>query len=181
VVLVILLVNNMGETAVPEQIVCDDGVAVAVGLGLTNTEALFEQLLVVGVTVNVTYTGDVVVLFNVPLTVPAPLLAMPVTVAVLFLVQLYTAPPPAPLNVILEIAEPEQTDCNAGVVVVTFEDEFTVTVEVMAVPVQPLAVGVMVNVTVALPPPVLVNVPVILPVPLAAMPVTEPVLFLVHE
>jgi hypothetical protein len=45
--------------------------------------------------------------------------------------------------------------------------------------VQPLAVGVMVNVTVTAELPVLVKVPVILPVPLDAMPVTE-VLFLVQ-
>lgn len=84
----ILLVNKTGLIAVPEQIVCDDGVATAVGLGLTSTDALLEQLFVVGVMVNVTYKGELVVLVNVPLIVPAPLLAMPVTPAVLFLVQL---------------------------------------------------------------------------------------------
>jgi hypothetical protein len=182
VVLDILLVSNTGVIAVPEQIVWEVGVAAAVGLGLTSTETLLEQLFVVGVTVNVTYKGAVVVLVNVPLIVPDPLFAIPVTPAVLFLVQLYVAPPPAPLNVILLMGDPEQTDWIAGVLLTTFEFEFTVTVAVMAVPVQPFAVGVMVNVTVTGEPVVLVKVPVILAeVPLEAIPVTEPVLFLVQE
>jgi hypothetical protein len=88
VVLEILLVNKTGDMAVPEQTVCVEGVAVAVGLGLTRTEALLEQLFVVGVMVKVTYNGEVVVLVNVPLMVPEPLFAIPVTPAVLFLVQL---------------------------------------------------------------------------------------------
>lgn len=50
----------------------------------------------------------------------------------------------------------------------------------IAVPGQPLAVGIMVNVTVANALIVFVNVPVISPLPLAAMPVTVPVLFLVQ-
>ena len=80
------------------------------------------------------------------------------------------------------MGDPEQTDWSAGLLVTTFEFEFTVTVAVMAVPGQPLAVGVMVNVTVTGEPVVLVKVPVILAeVPLEAIPVTEPVLFLVQE
>lgn len=86
--LVILLVKSTGDIAVPEQIVWEAGVAAAVGLGLTSTDALLEQAFVVGVMVNVTYNGAVVVLVNVPLIVPEPLLAIPVTPAVLFLVQL---------------------------------------------------------------------------------------------
>ena len=46
------------------------------------------QPLAVGVIVNVTVTGDVVVLDNEPLISPLPLAAIPVTVPVLFLVQL---------------------------------------------------------------------------------------------
>ena len=57
---------------------------------------------------------------------------------------------------------------------------FTITVAVIGVPVQPLAVGVIVNVTVCCTSVVLVNDPEILPVPLAAIPVTATVLFLVH-
>lgn len=56
----------------------------------------------------------------------------------------------------------------------------TVTVAVMAVPVQPLTEGVIVNVTVTGELVVLVSDPVILPEPLLAIPVTEAVLFLVH-
>lgn len=44
------------------------------------------QLLAVGVMVKVTVTGAVVVLVSEPLILPEPLAAMPVTVAVLFLV-----------------------------------------------------------------------------------------------
>lgn len=40
-----------------------------------------------GVIVKVTVTGDVVVLVRLPLILPEPLAAMPVTVPVLFLVQ----------------------------------------------------------------------------------------------
>ena len=74
----------------PEQIVCDDGVATAVGVGLTTTVAVIGvpgQLLAVGVIVKVTVTGAFVVFVNDPLISPAPLPAIPVTVPVLFLVQ----------------------------------------------------------------------------------------------
>ena len=47
-------------------------------------------------------------------------------------------------------------------------------------PVQPLAEGVMVKVTVIGTFAVLVSVPLIFPEPLAAIPVTTPLLFLVH-
>ena len=50
----------------------------------------------------------------------------------------------------------------------------------MDVPGQVLAVGVIVNVTVTGAKVVLVNEPKMFPVPLAAIPVTVPVLFLVH-
>src|SRR5689334_17235093 len=45
-----------------------------------------------GVIVNVTVTGAAVVLVSVPLILPVPLAAIPVTEAVLSLVQLYTVP-----------------------------------------------------------------------------------------
>ena len=56
----------------------------------------------------------------------------------------------------------------------------TNTVAVIGVPVQPLAVGVMVKVTVTAAVVVLVSAPMILPVPLAAMPVTAILLSLVQ-
>jgi hypothetical protein len=75
----------------PEQIVCDDGVAIAFGIGFTTTVAVIDapgQLAPeVGVIVNVTVTGAEVVFVNAPLISPLPLAAMPVTVPVLFLVQ----------------------------------------------------------------------------------------------
>ena len=46
------------------------------------------QLLAVGVIVNVTVTAALVVLVKIPVIFPLPLAAIPVTVAVLFLVQL---------------------------------------------------------------------------------------------
>ena len=76
--------------AVPEQMVCAVGVAAAFGVGLTSTVAVIGapvQPLAVGITVNVTVCGVVVVLISVPEISPEPLAAMPVTTAVLFLVQ----------------------------------------------------------------------------------------------
>ena len=73
----------------PEQIVCDNGVAIAFGIGLTTTVAVIEaplQPAAFGVIVNVTVTGEYVVLVNEPLISPLPLAAMPVTEPVLFLV-----------------------------------------------------------------------------------------------
>lgn len=75
----------------PEQLVCEDGVAIASGVGLTSTVAVMEdplQPFAAGVMVNVTVIGAEVVLVNVPLILPEPLFAIPVTVAVLSLVQL---------------------------------------------------------------------------------------------
>ena len=86
----------MGVIADPEQMVCVEGVATAFGLGFTTTVAVMgvpEQVADVGVIVNVTVTGAVVVLTNEPLISgvaidEAPLAAIPVTEAVLSLVQL---------------------------------------------------------------------------------------------
>ena len=77
--------------AMPEHFVCEDGVAIAVGVGLTNTVAVIGvpgQLLAVGVIVKVTVTGALVVLVNVPLILPDPLAEIPVTAIVLSRVQL---------------------------------------------------------------------------------------------
>ena len=82
--------STIGVMAKPEQIVCAAGVAIAFGVGLTSTVAVIgtpTQVLAVGVTVKVTVIGAKVVLVNVPLISPEPLAAIPVTVAVLFLVQ----------------------------------------------------------------------------------------------
>ena len=66
-----------------------------------------------------------------------------------------------------------------GVLAVTVGIGFTITLAVIGVPLQALT-GVMVKVTVMGDSVVLVNAPEISPEPLAAMPVTEPVLSLVH-
>jgi len=66
-------------------------VATAFGVGFTNTVAVTGkpgQPLAVTVMVNVTVTGALVVLVNIPVMFPVPLAAMPVTVAVLSLLQL---------------------------------------------------------------------------------------------
>lgn len=77
------------------------------------------------------------------------------------------------------IATPEQRVCDAGVAIAVGVG-FTSTVAVMDEPVQPLAVGVIVKVTVIGAVVVLVRVPLISPEPLAAMPVTDTVLSLVQ-
>lgn len=77
--------------ALPEQTDWLATDADTVGIGLTVISKLTgvpAQPLAVGVTVKVTTTGALVVLVNVPLIVPDPLAATPVTEAVLFLVQL---------------------------------------------------------------------------------------------
>lgn len=154
-----------------------------VGVGFTNTVAVIGvpvQPLALGVIVNVTVTGAFVVLVSVPLILPEPLPAIPVTVAVLFLVQLYVVPATALLSAIGVIGVPEQTVCDDGVAT-ALGIGFTSTVAVIGVPGQPFAVGVIVNVTVIGAFVVLVSVPLMLPEPLAAIPVTETVLSLVHE
>ena len=172
--------------AEPEQIVCDEGVATAFGIGFTTTVARNggpEQPLAVGVMVKVTVTAALVVLVNVPLIVPVPLAAIPVTVATLSRVQLNTVPATLPLGIIGVIAEPLQIVCVAGAAV-AFGVGFTSTVAVIGVPVHVapalVYVGVIVKVTVTGILVRLVNVPLILPVPLFAIPVTDPALSLVQ-
>ena len=77
--------------AFPEQIVWLDGVTVAVGVGFTKTVAFIGvpgQPFAIGVMVKVTVIAALVVLVNVPEIFPLPLPAIPVTAAVLSLVQL---------------------------------------------------------------------------------------------
>ena len=120
-------------------------------------------------------------LVKVPEIFPAPLAAMPVRFTVLSLVQLNVVVATAlGLEITIDvIAIPEQSVCVLFVAA-TVGVGFTATVAVIAVPGQPLAVGVMVNVTVTSALVVLFNVPVISPLPLAAIPVTVTVLFLVQ-
>jgi hypothetical protein len=152
------------------------------GTGLTSTVAVIAapgQLLAVGVIVNVTVIGALVVLVKVPVILPEPLAAVPVTVPVLSRVQLNEVPLTLPLRTIAVMAFAEQMVCEAGVAT-TFGVGLTSTVAVIAAPEQLLAIGIIVNVTVIGALLVLVKVPVILLEPLAAMPVTVAVLLRVQ-
>ena len=122
---------------------------VIVGVGLTTTVAVIAapgQPLAVGVIVNVTVIGAIVVLVNEPLILPLPLAAIPVTATVLFLVQLKVVPLTFPFNTIVVIVLPEQMVCDGGAATASGVG-FTTTVAVIGAPGHPLAVGVMVNVT----------------------------------
>jgi hypothetical protein len=161
-----------------------------------------------GVTVNVTVTGEAVILVKVPEILPEPLAAIPITVAVLSLVQLNTVPTTGPFNtipfvslgavgtisddgsgnnglsgtgllkVMPVILVPEHIDW-LGVLAVTVGIGFTTTVAVIGIPLQ-APTGVIVKVTVMGASVVLVNDPDISPVPLPAIPVAEVVLSLVQ-
>ncbi len=79
-------VSTIGLILAAEQIVWLGGVATAFGVGFTRTVAVIDaptQLFAVGVIVKVTVTGTEVVLVSVPKILPDPLVAIPVTVAVL--------------------------------------------------------------------------------------------------
>ena len=156
------------------------------GAGLTSTVAVIAapvQPLADGIMVKVTNTGKSVVLTSVPLILPTPLPGIPVTVAVLSLLQLYVVPLTVPDITIVVIGVPVHTVCDAGAAVAVGTG-LTTTVAVMDGPVQvtpPLVkLGVMVKVTVMGADVVLVSVPVMFPAPLAAIPVTVTVLFLVQ-
>src|SRR5258705_4309432 len=85
------------------------------GSGLTVTVAVIGvpgQPFAVGVIVKVTVTGAAVVFVNVPLILPEPLAAIPVTVTVLSLTQLKVVPATAPVNTIVVIVATEQTGCD---------------------------------------------------------------------
>ena len=74
-----------------EQMVWLEGVATALGVGLTVTvdvRGVPGQLLAVGVMVKVTVIGTLVVLVNEPLMLPLPEATMPVTVPELSRIQL---------------------------------------------------------------------------------------------
>jgi hypothetical protein len=154
------------------------------GIGLTTTVACIgvpkqvsPALVNSGVTVNVTVTGALVVLVNVPAISPAPLAAIPVTATVLSLVQLYTVPATLPVKAIVVIADPLHIVCVGGVAT-AFGIGFTTTVALTGVPKQVRAravnCGVIVKVTVIGALVVLVNEPAISPEPAAAIPLTGP-------
>ncbi|MNQ59300.1 hypothetical protein D3C85_735330 [compost metagenome] len=165
-----------------EQIVCAAFVATAFGVGLTSTVAVIGvpgQPFAVGVIVKVTVIGALVVLVKLPLMSPLPLAAIPVTEAVLFLVQLNIVPPTFPERAIVVMEPVEQIVCVAFVAT-ALGVGLTSTVAVTGVPGQLLAVGVIVKVTVTGAFIVLVRLPLMFPLPLAAIPVTVPVLSLVQ-
>ena len=85
--------------------------------------------------VNVTVIVALVVLFSVPDILPVPLAAIPVTVTVLSLTQLYTVPATLPVSTIVVIAVLLQIFCDDGVAT-AFGIGFTTTVAVIGVPVQ---------------------------------------------
>ena len=85
-----------------------------------------------------------------------------------------------PLNTIGVMPVPEQIVWLVGVAVASGVG-FTSTVAVIGAPVQPLALGVMVNVTNTGAKVVLVNVPLISPLPLEAIPVIVEVASRVQE
>ena len=84
--------NTIVVIVAPEQMVCDDGVATAFGVGFTSTVAVIAapgHPLAVGVIVNVTVTGAAVVFVKAPvMLLPDPVAAIPVTESVLSLAQL---------------------------------------------------------------------------------------------
>jgi hypothetical protein len=136
------------------------------------------QPLAIGVTVIVATSGALVLLVAMKLGMsPLPAGARPM--AGLSFVQLNTVPATGPVKCISDVAEPLQSTwfgCWLAVGV-----GFTSTVAVMLGPGQPLAVGIMVNVTNCGMNVLLVSVPAIgVPLPDAAIPVTFTRLSLVH-
>ena len=168
-----LPLSRIGVILAPEQIVWLFGVDTTSGVGFTRTVAVIDepgQPLALGVMVNFTRTGAKVVFVNVPLIFPTPFAAMPVIVVVASRVQEKVVPLTLPLNRIGVMPAPEQivwlfgVDTASGV-------GLTRTVAVIGEPIQPLALGVMVNVTSIGAKVVFVNIPLISPTPLEARPV----------
>src|SRR5688572_2713675 len=105
---------TIGVIATPEQRVCEPGVATTLGVGFTVIVTVTEgpgHPLAVGVIVNITACGVLVVLVSVPEILPLPLAAILVTLTVLFLVQLNTVPATGPASTMGVIAVPEQMVC----------------------------------------------------------------------
>ena len=76
-----------------------------------------------------------VVLVSVPAILPLPFAAMPVTLTVLFLVQVYVVPLTLQLSTMVVIGVPEHMVCDAGVATASGIG-FAVIVNTKAVPVQ---------------------------------------------
>lgn len=111
----------------PEQIVCVAMDAAAIGFGLTTIVAVIGlpvQPPLVGIMVNVTVSGTLELLVKVPLILPDPLAAIPVTATVLSLVQLKVVPDILLVNETVAVV-PVQTDCVAGVAVAPKEPKFS--------------------------------------------------------
>ena len=112
--------------------------ALTTGVGLTNTVAVVvgpTQPLAVGVIVNVTVIGLTVVLVSVPLILPEPLAAIPVTVATLSLVQVKVVLAALLVSTIGIIAVALQIVCDAGVAI-AFGVGLTVIVKLCVGPVH---------------------------------------------
>jgi hypothetical protein len=110
--------STIGVMAAAEQIVWAAGVATALGVGFTKTVAVMGvpgQPFAVGVMVKVTVMGALVVLVKLPLMLPLPLSAIPVTSTVLFLVQLKVVEATFPVSTIGVMAAAEQIVWAAGV------------------------------------------------------------------
>lgn len=147
-------------------------------VGLTRTVAAIgipEHPLAEGVIVKVTVMGALVALVRFPLMFPLPLAAIPVTVPVLFLVQLKVVGATFPDKTIVVIAVAEQIVC-AEFVATTLGVGFTRTVAIVGIPEHPLAIGVIVKVTVTGALVVLVKLPLMFVLPLTAIPFTATVL-----
>lgn len=147
---------------------------IIVGTAFTSTVAVMGapvQPLNIGMIVNVTVTGVVVVLNNVPVISPVPLAVIPVTEALLSLVQLNVVPMIEDDSRMSEML-PEHMVCVTGVAIATGRFSFTVTVTVNGVPTQPPILGVTVKVTVTGALVVFVSVPLISPLPTPGIPVT---------
>ena len=111
----------MTFTETGEQADVED-IAFTEGLGLTRTVEVcgVTQLPTDAVVLNVTVTGALVVLVNVPeIVAPLPLAAIPVTADVLSLVQLKVAAPLVLVVTILLMASPLQIVCDEGEIPVT--------------------------------------------------------------
>ena len=107
------------------------------GVGLTVTVAVIgvpTQVPEVGVIIKVTVIGTLLGLVSVPLILPVPLFAIPVTTG-LSLVQAYVVLATVLVSTMVVIAVPEQVVWDAGVAV-ALGIGLTTTVAVIGVPVQ---------------------------------------------
>jgi len=144
---------SIGKIAAPAQIFCVKTEATAVGAGLTiivTITGVPAHPFILGVMVNVTNTGLMVVLVNTPfITAPLPLLLIPVTADTLSLVQVKIAPVVVLDKAMGAIELAEQIvwlgsdTSNTGF-------GFIITVDITEIPVQPAVVAVTVNNTVCI-------------------------------